>query len=270
LGINHFTDLQSHEIPRGYDKSFHASWNNGVSNSDAFLKKHQMELPFDIDDVSTLPKSVDWRTHGVVTPVKSQGFCGSCWAFASTTVLESHIALQTNVLYTLAVQELVSCVDNPRSCGGDGGCTGATGYLAMDFVASAGIQEEWQMGYASFSGVSEQNCTLKNNTSPALRGYTGRPLIGRPVATIDGYSILPSNDYKATMNALAKTGPLVVAVACANWHLYKNGVFTDDLHNQRSYEINHAVVLMGYGTDSETGEDYWLIQNSWGPRWGAF
>lgn len=137
----------------------------------------------------------------------------------------------------------------------------------MDFVASSGIQEEWQMGYASFSGISQLNCTLKNTTS--LRGTTGRPLIGKPVATIDGYSVVPTNDYKATMNAVAKMGPLVVAVACDNWNLYKGGVFTDNLHNQGSYEIDHAVVLMGYGTDSETGEDYWLIQNSWGPRWGT-
>ena len=148
----------------------------------------------------------------------------------------------------------------------DGGCSGATGYLAMDFVASAGIQEEWQMGYASFSGISEKNCTLQNNA--ALRGSTGRPLIGQPVATIEGYSVVPSNDYKATMNALAKTGPLVVAVACVNWHFYKGGVFTDSDHSNLSYDLDHAVVLMGYGTDSETGEDYWLIQNSWGPRWG--
>lgn len=117
LGVNHLMDLEHHEIPRGYDKSFHASW-KGASDSDALLHKHQLELPFDIDDVSTLPKAVDWRAHGIVTPVKFQGFCGSCWAFASTTVLESHIALQTGVMYTLAVQELVSCVDNPRSCGG--------------------------------------------------------------------------------------------------------------------------------------------------------
>ena len=118
LGINHFMDLESHEVPRGYDKSFHAAWKSGLSESDATLMTHQRELPFEIEDVSTLPESVDWRTRGVVTPVKFQGFCGSCWAFASTTVLESHIALQTNVLYTLSVQELVSCVDNPRSCGG--------------------------------------------------------------------------------------------------------------------------------------------------------
>lgn len=122
LGINQFMDLESDEVPRGYDKSFHASWNGGllgsISDGDTQLTTQQLDLPFDIDDVSSLPKYVDWRSHGVVTPVKCQGFCGSCWAFASTTVLESHIAIETGVLYTLAVQELVSCVDNPRSCGG--------------------------------------------------------------------------------------------------------------------------------------------------------
>lgn len=140
----------------------------------------------------------------------------------------------------------------------------------MDFVASSGIQEEWQMGYTSYSGASQLNCTLKSSTSHSLRGTTGRPLLGKPVAIIDGYSLVGTNDYKAAMNAVAKTGPLVVAVACDNWHLYKGGVFTDDKHDKQSYDINHAVVLMGYGTDPETGEDYWLVQNSWGPLWGTY
>ena len=32
--------------------------------------------------------------------------------------------------------------------------------------------------------------------------------------------------------------------------------------------MNHLVVLEGYGTDPDTGTDYWLVRNSWGPRWG--
>ena len=226
-----------------------------------------MDLPFDIDDVSTLPKSVDWRTHGVTTPVKNQGMCGSCWAFASTAVLESHIAIRTGVLYSLSMQELVSCVPNPRHCGGGGGCGGATGYLAMDYVASAGIIEEWQMGYQSYNG-KQVNCTLKNNTS-SLRG-TDRPYIRGAVASIEGYAILPTNNYAATMNAVAKMGPLVVSVACSHWHFYRGGVFTDNSTDSATYDLDHAVVLTGYGTDEETGEDYWLIRNSWGPRWGMY
>lgn len=46
------------------------------------------------------------------------------------------------------------------------------------------------------------------------------------------------------------------------------GVFHHDFSTPHDADLNHAVVLYGYGTDQETGEDYWLVRNSWSPTWG--
>ena len=41
-----------------------------------------------------LPKELDWRDHDAVTPVKTQGLCGSCWAFSTVAALESSYAIK--------------------------------------------------------------------------------------------------------------------------------------------------------------------------------
>jgi cathepsin L len=58
--------------------------------------------------VEMLPRSVDWRqtTPTVVSSVKDQGHCGSCWAFAATATLESHVAIQSGLLFDLSPQQL--------------------------------------------------------------------------------------------------------------------------------------------------------------------
>jgi cathepsin L len=220
-------------------------------------------------DKPTIPNAVDWRSKGhIVTPVKNQGHCGSCWAFAATAALESHVAIQTGKSMILSVQELVSCVPNPHRCGGTGGCGGSTPELAYEYVSQNGMVDEWQFSYQSFHGA-QVNCTLSpssvSSENPALLRGSVHEFRGA-VASIAGFSKLPTNRYHTLLSAVALLGPVVIAVAASHWGLYQGGIFDDDQYETR--DIDHAVVLEGYGTDPETGQDFWLVRNSWGPNWG--
>jgi cathepsin L len=84
------------------------------------------------------------------------------------------------------------------------------------------------------------------------------------VATIDGYVVLPENNYTALMNAVATVGPVAISVDASAWAAYESGIFNGC--NQVNPDMDHAVVLVGYG--EENGQKYWLVKNSWSTSWG--
>ena len=83
-----------------------------------------------------------------------------------------------------------------------------------------------------------------------------------PVTGITGYNTLPFNDQEAVMTHLAEVGPLAVAVYASGWGGYSGGVY-DGCSFDSNIALNHAVQLVGYGTDEALG-DYWIVRNSWG------
>ena len=96
----------------------------------------------EVDSAETaqkLPSGVDWRKSHAISPVKSQGSCGSCWAFAAVEQTESYLALATGNMTILSPQELLSCMPNPMGCGGTGGCHGAIPEMAFQWIYSFGI-----------------------------------------------------------------------------------------------------------------------------------
>jgi len=241
-GVNELTDQRSEEVPKGYNKALGHSRRAGSALGLAKPKPNAKKI-----DVADLPDSVDWRESGVITPVKNQGGCGSCWAFSGTEALESHIAIATGTLFTLSEQEYVSCVENPDECGGTGGCMGATMELLFQHAVDNGIATEWTYPYTSYYGDSG-NCTSSLSS----------------VASITGYTMIESNNYDELMEAVATKGPIAITVDASTWSSYSGGIYAGC--NQESPELDHGVQLVGYGTDN--GEDYWLVRNSWGPTWG--
>jgi len=86
-----------------------------------------------------------------------------------------------------------------------------------------------------------------------------------PTAKLTNYTVLPSNKAAPLLNAIANVGPIAIAVDAAAWGDYDSGVFDGcDLSN---VDLDHAVQVVGYGTDNSAG-DYYIVRNSWGTVWG--
>jgi len=241
-GVNQFTDRTEGELKAmlgGRRVADH------MRRTPVEAKKYDPEY---IKAAGNIP--IDWRTQGVITPVKDQGRCGSCWSFAAAETLESYHAIATGSLAILSQQQILDCTPNPKHCGGTGGCGGATAELAYGQIAvNGGLASEWTYPYMSYFG----DAGMCNSTRM------------KAVASISTYVNLPINEYAPVVAHLLEDGPLAVSVDASVWFKYETGVFNSC--NQTNPDLDHAVQLVGMGVDPQSGK-YWLVRNSWTTAWG--
>jgi len=249
LGINHLSDRSNEEFRRllGYRMDIAAS-----RKAKANHKPVDRSYLASNEDVPELPASIDWRLAGIVTAVKDQGACGSCWTFGTAETIESYWALKTGYLTALSEQQILDCTPNPNDCGGTGGCGGGTPEIAYDqIIKQGGLASEWTYPYVSHFGDGFSCHFNKSRTVPMAR--------------LSGYTVLPTNQYLPVLQHVGTVGPLAINVDASSWKHYATGVF--DGCNQTNPDIDHVVQLVGYGSDPQHG-DYWLVRNSWTPVWG--
>ncbi|XP_032373844.1 cathepsin S [Etheostoma spectabile] len=231
LGMNHMGDLTQEEILQSYATlSVPADMQRAPS---AFVGTSGTDVP----------DTMDWRQKGCVTRVKMQGSCGSCWAFSAAGALEGQLAKTTGKLVDLSPQNLVDC----SSKYGNHGCNGGFMHQAFQYVIdNQGIDSDASYPYTGQSQPCHYN--------PVNRA-----------ANCSSYSFLPEGDEGVLKQALANIGPISVAIDATRprFTFYRSGVYDDP---SCTLKVNHGVLAVGYGTLS--GEDYWLVKNSWGTSFG--
>lgn len=241
-GINHMSDWTVEEFK---------ATNGARPRAMKHLADPTLRKPFKATDTPR-PPSVDYRNSvpAILTAVKDQGMCGSCWAHGSTETMESYLALATGNLYVLSQQQVTACAPNVQQCGGTGGCGGSTAELAFEYVINNGLTQEWEYPYTAYNGTTG-TCIAQSDARIQLSGYV----------------TLPANDQDAVLDTLAHQGPLAVNVDASEWSDYESGVYSG-CNYANNISIDHVVQLVGYGHDDSLNLDYWIVRNSWSPIYG--
>ena len=233
-GLNDFSDMTFEEFKQ--DKLM-TPQNCSATNSFTLPQK-----------TVSIPDSYDWTATGMVSPVKNQGSCGSCWTFSTVGSLESH----WNILgkgknQTFSEQQLVDCAGDFDNHG----CHGGLPSHAFEYIRHVGgIESDITYPYTAKDG----SCVFRRNIAV---GYV----------RFGSYNIT-QGDEKELADRLYSVGPVAVSFqVITGFKNYAGGVYTVDTCGKTTQDVNHAVLATGYG--NESGKDFWNVKNSWGATWGV-
>jgi len=191
----------------------------------------------------------DWRDKSVVTPIRDQKNCASSYAFAAAAAVESHWGIRVGAPPVLTSEQ------QPIDCSlvsGNSGCDGGIPYKAFDYIQQVnGLSTENTYPFEAQDGTcrfSVQNVYAKV--------YNG------------SVNIYPGDEL-AVYQALNTFGPISIGMQVVDDFLeYDGGIYQSTDCQNTTQIINHAMTIVGYGTDTNSGIDYWVAKNSWGTTWG--
>ncbi|KAL8119903.1 vanillin synthase-like [Apium graveolens] len=231
LGVNRFSDMTWEEFSR--EKL-------GAAQNCSATSKGSHKLT----DV-VLPLKKDWRKSGIVSPVKDQGSCGSCWTFSATGALEAAYAQAFGKGISLSEQQLVDCAQAFNN----NGCRGGLPSQAFEYIKhNGGLETESAYPYTAEDG----NCKFSSQNVA--------------IQVLDSVNITQGAEDELK-HAVGIVRPVSVAFeVIQSFMSYTGGVYSDDSCGSSPMDVNHAVLAVGYGV--ENGIPYWLIKNSWGADWG--
>lgn len=211
---------------------------------------------------SDLPKNFDYRKLGLLTTDLNQHipqYCGSCWAHAPMSSIADRIKILTNGTkrdVIPSIQVMINCGHAAHA----GSCHGGDSNAANKWVyTNGGIPDVTCQQYqAKDMECNAFNTCMNCDPTAGCSAVTEYPKI-----TISEYGSVKGDDD--IMAEIYARGPVSAYINANCLEDYTGGI---NMYDNCSKFPNHAIQLNGWGTDEETGMDYWIGRNSWGTYWG--
>lgn len=196
-------------------------------------------------------KAFNWRDISMMTPVKDQSGCGSCWAFSAMGVYESVYKIMHGKELDLSEQYVVDCVEGvtPAGVKADcGSCSGGNVPFLFRAMVTNGVALESQFPYQA----ENKTCSRKNANMP----YRIKQ---------QGYVSYNTPTVKEIKEAICKYGPVFSSLKATEFFMaYGGGVYDEKVEVSSPRDTNHAIVIAGW----DDSKNAWLVRNSWSDQWG--
>jgi C1A family cysteine protease len=222
---------------------------------DANIKAPKMEI-FSGETVNATSGSYNLADDNLLTAVKDQEQCGSCWAFSATETIETAWIKAGNKMTEFSPQQIVSCDSK------DAGCNGGLPTQAFDYVKGAGGMAS-SSAYPYTSGTGTTGTCDSAKESATVGGTVSSWAYAQDAC--QGFSAC-KEDTDAIAGVLKAHGGISIAIDASEWSSYTGGVMTSTSCSSSPRKMDHAVQLVGYNADADV--PYWIVRNSWNTSWG--